>query len=124
MIDLTAPVCSIVNDIMDYFYKIFFNAFLASNFFLFLNFITKGRGMGLGDVKLVAAMGLFFWDWKGLVVWLMVSFFVGAFVGIALLLSGKAKLGKQIPFGPFLIVSFFVMLFGGDILVGIFLPYF
>ena len=46
------------------FYTILFSAFLASVFFLLLHLITKGQGMGLGDVKLVLALGLSLFDWK------------------------------------------------------------
>lgn len=105
------------------FYRIFFCSFLASSFFLFLNFITKGRGMGLGDVKLVLALGLVFADWKLLIVWLFLSFIIGAVVGVFLIAIGKAKWGRQIPFGPFLIGSFFITLFWGETLSGFLLPY-
>lgn len=107
----------------DNFYRIFFCAFLASFFFLFLNFITKGRGMGLGDVKLVLALGLVFTDWKILIVWLFLSFIIGAIVGVFLIAIGKAKWGRQIAFGPFIIASFFITLFWGKILAGLLLPY-
>ena len=105
------------------FYLILFSAFAASTFFLLLNLITKGRGMGLGDVKLVLAMALFFIDLKMLLTWLFVSFITGAVVGIFLIAIGKAKFGKQIPFGPFIIASFFITLFWGDLLVKYILPY-
>jgi len=105
------------------FYGIFLNAFLASIFFLFLNIITKGRGMGLGDVKLVLALSLFFYHWKLLLVWLFLSFVTGAFMGVFLIFLGKAKWGKQVPFGPFLIISFFLTLFWGESVSEFLLPY-
>lgn len=108
----------------DNFYQSFFNAFLASLFFLFLNFITKGRGMGLGDVKLVLALSLVFHNWHLLVVWLFLSFVIGAFIGVFLILIGKAKWGKQIPFGPFLIFAFFITIFWGNSLLQVLFPYF
>lgn len=107
----------------DSFYQVFTCAFLASFFFLFLNFITKGRGMGLGDVKLVLALSLVFTDWRMLVTWLFSSFVIGAFIGVFLIVIGKAKWGRQIPFGPFLILAFFITLFWGDVLARILLPY-
>ena len=41
---------------------VLFSAFFLSLLLLFLHLITKGRGMGLGDVKLAVALGL----WLGL----------------------------------------------------------
>lgn len=105
------------------FYTVLFAAFSASTFFLLLHLITKGRGMGLGDVKLVLALSLFFHDWKMLVVWLMFSFIIGAVVGVVLILIGKAGWGKQIPFGPFLVLSFFAVVFWGSGLIEVFFPY-
>jgi prepilin signal peptidase PulO-like enzyme (type II secretory pathway) len=105
------------------FYEILFSAFLASTFFLLLNLITRGHGMGLGDVKLVLALGLVLADPRMLLVWLFLSFTIGAVIGIYLIIIGKAKLGKQIPFGPFLIASFFITLFWGETLTGLLLPY-
>ena len=105
------------------FYTVLFAAFTASVFFIFLNFVTKGRGMGLGDAKLVLALGLVFADWRLIVVWIFLSFIIGSIIGILLIIFGKAKWGKQIPFGPFIITAFFITLFWGNLLTGVFLPY-
>ena len=78
--------------------------FLAAGFLLLLHLITKGKGMGLGDVKFALFGGLFL-GWPGMLVWLFASFVIGAVVGIALILLGKASFGQKIAFGPFLIVS-------------------
>jgi len=42
-------------------------------------------------------------------------------VGVVLLLAGKAKIGRQIPFGPFLVAALFITLFFGDYLLKLFL---
>jgi len=107
---------------MEELYVRMFVAFAAATFFLLLHLVTQGRGMGLGDVKLVLALSLIL-GWPFTVAWLFLSFVVGAIVGVLLLLVGRAKLGKHIPFGPFLVVSFFVILFWGGLLVRLFLPY-
>lgn len=87
-----------------------FSAGLFSSFFLLLNLITKGKGMGLGDVKLAFLIGLLL-GIKLSFYWFVVSFLTGAGVGIILILVGKLKFGKHIPFGPFMILSFFLTLF-------------
>ena len=85
-------------------------AFSISLFFLFLHLFTSARGMGLGDVKLALPLG-FYLGFPLSLVWLFLSFLTGAIVGIILILLGRAKFGKPIPFGPFMIFAFWVVLF-------------
>jgi len=105
------------------FYEILLSAFLTSSFFLFLNLVTLGRGMGLGDVKLVLASSLVLADYKLIITFIFLSFFIGSIIGIFLILIKKAKFGKQIPFAPFLITSLFITIMWGDKLSVYLLPY-
>lgn len=90
--------------------------FLAALFLLFINLVTRGRGMGLGDVKFALFAGTLLGFPQSLI-WLFVSFLTGAAVGIILILVRRAKFGKPIAFGPFLAVSLVItILFGGRIL--------
>ncbi len=86
--------------------------FLSASFLLFLHMVTKGRGMGLGDVKLAILIGSI----MGLnlfLVWLFFSFVSGAIVGIILILVKKVRFSERIAFGPFLIAGVvLVSLFG------------
>jgi prepilin signal peptidase PulO-like enzyme (type II secretory pathway) len=86
-------------------------------FFWSLWFFTKGRGLGFGDVKLAVPLSLLV-GWPDVLVWLFSSFCLGAVVGIVLLIFGKAKLGKPIPFGPFLIIGSIISLIWGNQLIG------
>ncbi|MEK7536245.1 MAG: prepilin peptidase [Patescibacteria group bacterium] len=88
---------------------VLFSAFFLSLLLLFLHLITKGRGMGLGDVKLAVALGLWLGLEKGLI-WLILSFIIGGIVASILLLLKKAKLKTKIAFGPFLIIAFWLIL--------------
>ncbi len=97
----------------DYSYTNLFLSFASASFFLLIHILTKGKGMGLGDVKLSLLPPLIL-GWPYTVIWLFLSFIIGAMVGVALIFVGKAKFGKQIPFGPFLIFSYFIVLFWGD----------
>ena len=83
-------------------------------FLLLINLITKGKGMGLGDVKLALFAGTLL-GWPYTFVWMFASFLTGAVVGIILILIGKASFGKRIPFGPFLVFSLLIVLFFGPI---------
>ena len=89
------------------------SGFGASLFLLFIFLITKEKGMGLGDVKFALFAGTFL-GWPQVLVWLFLSFLMGAVVGVFLILIKKASFGKHIPFGPFLVVSFFIATFFGD----------
>ncbi len=76
----------------------------ASLFFLILFLITRGRGMGLGDVKLAFFLGL----WLGfprIVIAIYLAFLTGALVGVTLILTGKKGLKSKIAFGPFLVLG-------------------
>lgn len=81
-------------------------------FFLFLIIITKGKGMGGGDVKLGAFIGLILgYPYSLLAV--MISFISGALLAIGLIIMGKKSFGQVIPFGPFLVFGSLVSLFWG-----------
>lgn len=66
---------------------------------------TAGRGMGLGDVALAPVLGLALgWlGWGPALVGLGAGFAIGAVVGVALVLAGKARAGSKVPHGPFLV---------------------
>lgn len=81
--------------------------------FYFLWYITKGRGMGFGDVKYVLVMGwLLGWPRTG--VGIFCAFLIGAIIGIGLLLSKRKKLKQRIAFGPFLVLGTIIALVWGN----------
>lgn len=85
----------------EYLFEFLLSGLLAGTFILILHLVTKGKGMGLGDVKL-AFMGGLLVGWKLSILWLFLAFLTGAAMGIILILLGRAKFGKHIPFGPFM----------------------
>lgn len=80
--------------------------------------IVKKDALGFGDVKLIGAVGAFFGPGAVLFT-IIVSSFVGAVVGVALMLRGKAKLGgfTAVPYGPFLSLGVIVWMFWGPCIV-------
>jgi len=100
--------------------------YLISNFlitgivsFLFLyliHLLTKGKGMGLGDVKLAFLMGLVL-GFPKIVVAFYLAFLTGAFVGVILILLSRAKLKQKIAFGPFLVFGTIFSLLWGEKIV-------
>ena len=74
------------------------------------------RGMGLGDVKLAAVMGLFLG--RNVAPAILVALLAGSVVGLAMIASqGGAARKRAIPFGPFLALGGVVGLLLGDQLV-------
>lgn len=86
-----------------------FSGFFASLLLLTIHLITRGRGMGLGDVKLAIALGTWL-GWLDSIKWLMTAFIIGGIVSTILLLLRKANLKTKIAFGPFLIIAFWIIL--------------
>lgn len=91
----------------------FLGALATGGFFGALWFFSKGKWIGLGDVKL----GL----WLGMLVGVqlvypatMVSYILGALVAIFLLWRNKKKMSSQVPFGPFLVLGFLISFFWGS----------
>ena len=74
--------------------------------------ITGNEGMGGGDVNLLAMLGAFF-GWQSLFLILVIGAFVGALVGLALMIARGKNLKYALPFGPFLSLGAVVYLFWG-----------
>jgi prepilin signal peptidase PulO-like enzyme (type II secretory pathway) len=69
--------------------------------FLAVRLATRGRGLGLGDVKLAACIGAGLGIAGGL--WSVgIASVGGGLYGVALLALGRAQPKTAIPFGPFL----------------------
>ncbi|MBI2330357.1 prepilin peptidase [Candidatus Daviesbacteria bacterium] len=86
---------------------------LIGGFFLSLIIITRGKGMGGGDVKLGAFIGLMLGFPQALFA-VVLSFLTGAIFSIILIIAGKKHFGQTIPFGPFLVLGSLIMLFWGN----------
>jgi len=83
---------------------------------MFLIAIVYPRGMGMGDVKLAAVMGLYLG--KAVAPALLIGFAAGALFGLALIVSRGAEARKQaVPFGPFLALGGLVAIFVGPDIV-------
>lgn len=84
-------------------------------FFLLLVIMTRGKGMGLGDVKFAFVIGLIL-GFPLVLVSFYLSFLTGALISLILVLKGKKTMKSTIPFGPFLAGSTLISLFWGDVL--------
>ena len=84
--------------------------------FMLIVMLAYPRGMGAGDVKLAAVMGLYLG--RAVVPALLIGFAAGALFGFALIARhGSGARKRQVPFGPFLALGGLVALFAGDAIV-------
>lgn len=90
--------------------------FSCAMFLLVLHLMTRGRGMGLGDVKLAVPVGLLLGYPLGFL-WMFVSFVSGAVFGIGLMLVGSAGMKTKLAFGPFLILGAVITMIFGRVLL-------
>ena len=88
-------------------------AILAAGFFLSIVLVSRGRWMGLGDVKLAFLMGLFL-SFPNILIALFFAFLIGAIIGVGLILAKRKTLRSEVPFGPFLVTGTFFALFWGE----------
>lgn len=87
---------------------------------LFLVVLAYPRGMGLGDVKLTATMGLFLG--RAVAPAVLIALLVGTAVGLALIARHGSEARKMaIPFGPFLALGGIVAMLSGDQLIDLYL---
>ena len=93
--------------------NVIFSAFGTAGFFLFIILISKGKWMGLGDVKLAFLMGLFL-GFPKILLGLILAFWSGAIIGIITIILKKKKLSAEIPFAPFLVFGTLVSFFWGQ----------
>ena len=81
--------------------------------FLLVSALAYPGGMGMGDVKLAAVMGLYLG--AAVIPAMLVAVLAGALVGLALMaLNGSGERKRAIPFGPYLALGGVVGLLAGD----------
>ncbi|HZX47258.1 MAG TPA: A24 family peptidase [Clostridia bacterium] len=95
-------------------------AVIGGGILLAIALVSKG-GMGWGDVKLSAVIGLFL-GWQSTLVTLYISFVSGGVFSLLLLLTGKKGRKDPVPFGPFLSGSAALALLFGKRLFSFWLP--
>jgi leader peptidase (prepilin peptidase)/N-methyltransferase len=104
----------------DFTWQVFWGRILAGfwpalGFFL-LFFVSQGKWMGFGDVKLAFLMGLVLGPVK-VIVALYLAFILGGIISLVLVISRKKNMKSEIPFGPFLVTgTFLAMIFSSSLL--------
>ncbi len=74
--------------------------------------VVPREAMGLGDVKFMAAIGAFL-GWKAVLFSLLISSFIGAMIGLTLVILGRKALSSRLPYGPYIAIAAVIWLFAG-----------
>lgn len=90
-----------------------YGALLGGGFILLIYLVTRGRGMGLGDVEICAYCGAFL-GLKLTVVMLFFSVVFGGIIGVLLILFKIKSRKDYIPFGPYIALGTLVAIFLGN----------
>ena len=111
-------VLGVVRLALDYthWYEYVIGFFAVSSFFLLLIWITKGKGMGGGDVKLMAAAGLLL-GWKMILFAMTIGCVVGAIIHCGKMIFSRNK-EHVLAFGPYLAVGIYIMMLFGEWILG------
>jgi leader peptidase (prepilin peptidase)/N-methyltransferase len=96
----------------------------AAGGFLLIAALAYPGGMGMGDVKLAAVMGLFLGS--AVAPALLIALVGGTLVGAAIIARKGARAGRKtaVPFGPFLALGAIVAVFAGHPLVDVYVNHF
>ena len=98
------------------FWNGLFSGLGLAGFFLAQYFISQGRWIGFGDVKLGLLLGLIL-GWPQVLVGAALAYFSGALVGIGLIAWGKKQFSSKLPFGTFLAFSAIIVMIWGQSIV-------
>lgn len=105
-----AAIAGIVNG---HFLSGLIAALIIGGFFAAQYFISSGRWIGFGDVKLGIFLGMLLGVKLGLSM-LMLAYLLGAAMGFILIAAGRKNLGSKLPFGSFLAISAIIIMIYGD----------
>jgi leader peptidase (prepilin peptidase)/N-methyltransferase len=76
--------------------------------------IFKKEAMGMGDVKLMAMIGLYLGWWPHIIITLVGASLFGSIIGVVLIIANRKKMDSRIPFGPFLAFAAVVSMLYGE----------
>lgn len=109
-----------------YFINLFFGiqwfvpliaAIIGGGFFWLQYLLTRGKGIGEGDIYLGILFGFIFPNYLNLLTAIIISYFIGAIVGLTLIVLRKKKLSSALPLGFFLALGGMITILFGNQLI-------
>lgn len=97
--------------------------FAVSVPFLLIAYISGGRAMGGGDIKLMAAAGLCL-GWQLCLVALFLGAIIGSIVSVIQMIGKQVNRKSQVPFGPYLAIGIVAAGLAGDAILRFYLELF
>lgn len=91
--------------------------FAVSLFFLLVYFLTRKQGIGLGDVKLMAAAGLLL-GWQRILLALILGCLLGSVIHLVRMARGA---GRRLAFGPYLAAGIWLSALFGEPMISAYL---
>jgi len=114
--NIVIGVCGAVRIFIDpeHWHDYVIGFFTVSVLFLIIYLVTKGRGIGGGDIKLMAAAGLLL-GWQNILLALMIGSVAGSVIHLTLMKLQKRD--RVLAFGPYLALGIFIsMLYGNELI--------
>jgi leader peptidase (prepilin peptidase)/N-methyltransferase len=93
---------------------------IGAGFFGLQYLVSRGKWIGLGDVKFGALIGVMFGARMTLSV-IVLAYIIGGIIALILLISKQKKFGEILPMGTFLALSGIIVLFFGQQIIGYYL---
>lgn len=91
-----------------------YSVLILSGLYLGLWLASRGKWVGFGDVKLGLALGLLLGSWQLAFLALFLANLIGTLIVLPGLLRKTLSRRSQVPFGPLLIVGFFIAFLAGQ----------
>ncbi len=88
---------------------------IGGGFFAMQYLISRGRAIGLGDVKLGVLLGAMF-GWPMIILIILLAYLIGGIVAIILLINKNKTWGDILPMGSFLAVAAIIVLLYGELI--------
>ena len=101
-----------VASLIDSFYGLLAGPGVLLALWWFYRVVRKREGLGLGDVKLLAMIGVTFGP-VGAWFTIFVGSVIGSVLGIIQVLARRIGFSQAVPFGPYLVIGFLFFLFDG-----------
>ena len=98
-----------------HWYEYVIGFFTVSLLFQIIIWVTKGKGMGGGDVKLMAAAGLLL-GWKAILLAMLIGCVLGSVIHICKMIFNKKK-EHVLAFGPYLAAGIYITILIGEPIV-------